>query len=298
MQLAGVRPGMWVADVGAGEGYYTVRLARVVGPKGRVLAEDIMPEVTDQLTDRVQRQRLDNVAVRLGTPDDPMLPRAYVRPHLPRPHVPRGRLALRLPVALARRAEARRPRRRGRCQPPGKPPRHAARAAEMRVRGAEPRAEASSACSTGGEVISWRSALAGPRPEPERSSPASPRGSRAACRLVHVLAGEDQMIEQRAVERLGGGRQPARRPQVGIARAAGRRSGGCARPESRHVPCRAASTMISRSGKFTPQASPGMARQMEAARLLVEVRDPKALLSPDSLRRSNRRRIVRAAEGR
>ena len=74
MQLAGVRQGMWVADVGAGEGYYTVRLARVVGAKGRVLAEDIQPEVTDQLTERVQRERLDNVAVRLGTPDDPMLP--------------------------------------------------------------------------------------------------------------------------------------------------------------------------------------------------------------------------------
>ncbi|HLO19855.1 MAG TPA: methyltransferase domain-containing protein [Sphingomicrobium sp.] len=74
MKLAGVRTGMWVADVGAGEGYYTVRLARVVGAKGRVLAEDIIPSVTDQLTDRVQRERLDNVAVRLGTPDDPMLP--------------------------------------------------------------------------------------------------------------------------------------------------------------------------------------------------------------------------------
>jgi predicted methyltransferase len=74
MLLAGVRPGMWVADVGAGEGYYTVRLARVVGAKGRVLAEDIVQDVTDQLTDRVQRERLDNVAIRLGTPDDPELP--------------------------------------------------------------------------------------------------------------------------------------------------------------------------------------------------------------------------------
>lgn len=74
MRLAGVRPGMWVADVGAGRGYYTVRLARVVGAKGRVLAEDIVPDVTDQLTERVQRERLDNVAVKLGTPDDPMLP--------------------------------------------------------------------------------------------------------------------------------------------------------------------------------------------------------------------------------
>jgi ubiquinone/menaquinone biosynthesis C-methylase UbiE len=74
MQLAGVRSGMWVADVGAGQGYYTVRLARVVGAKGRVLAEDIVPQVTDQLADRVQRERLDNVAVTLGTPDDPALP--------------------------------------------------------------------------------------------------------------------------------------------------------------------------------------------------------------------------------
>jgi SAM-dependent methyltransferase len=74
MNLAGVKAGMSLADVGAGEGYYTVRLARVVGAKGRVLAEDIMPDVRDQLSDRVQRQRLDNVAVKLGTADNPMLP--------------------------------------------------------------------------------------------------------------------------------------------------------------------------------------------------------------------------------
>ena len=76
MQIAGVKRSMSVADVGAGEGYYTVRLARVVGPKGRVLAEDILPDVRDALSDRVQRERLDNVAVKLGTPDDPMLPAA------------------------------------------------------------------------------------------------------------------------------------------------------------------------------------------------------------------------------
>lgn len=74
MGLAGVKPGMSVADVGAGEGYYTVRLARVVGPKGRVLAEDIVPDVRDTLSDRIQRESLDNVAVKLGTPDDPTLP--------------------------------------------------------------------------------------------------------------------------------------------------------------------------------------------------------------------------------
>ena len=76
MELAGVKPGMSVADVGAGEGYYTVRLARVVGARGRVLAEDIVPEVRDDLSDRVQRERLDNVAVKLGTADNPMLPTA------------------------------------------------------------------------------------------------------------------------------------------------------------------------------------------------------------------------------
>lgn len=74
MELAGVAPGMWVADVGAGEGYYTVRLAPAVGPRGRVLAEDIMEETHQRLVQRVQRERLDNVAVRLGKADDPMLP--------------------------------------------------------------------------------------------------------------------------------------------------------------------------------------------------------------------------------
>ena len=75
MELAGVKAGMSVADVGAGEGYYTVRLARAVGPAGRVLAEDIVPSVRDSLSERVQRQKLDNVAVKLGTPDNPLLPR-------------------------------------------------------------------------------------------------------------------------------------------------------------------------------------------------------------------------------
>ena len=76
MELAGVEPGMSVADVGAGGGYYTVRLSRIVGPKGRVLAEDIVPETRDRLSDRIQRENLDNVAVKLGTADNPMLPHA------------------------------------------------------------------------------------------------------------------------------------------------------------------------------------------------------------------------------
>ncbi len=76
MQLAGMKPGMSVADVGAGGGYYTIRLSRIVGSKGRVLAEDIVPDTRDRLSDRVQRENLDNVAVKLGTADNPMLPHA------------------------------------------------------------------------------------------------------------------------------------------------------------------------------------------------------------------------------
>jgi predicted methyltransferase len=74
VSLAGVKPGMWVADVGAGQGYYSVRLSPVVGRRGRVLAEDIVPEVRDRLAQRIQRENLDNVAVSLGEPDDPKLP--------------------------------------------------------------------------------------------------------------------------------------------------------------------------------------------------------------------------------
>lgn len=74
MRLAGVARGMSVADVGAGEGYYTVRLAPLVGPRGRVLAEDIIAETRDRLAQRVEREQLDNVAVRLGQPGNPLLP--------------------------------------------------------------------------------------------------------------------------------------------------------------------------------------------------------------------------------
>lgn len=74
MRLAEVAAGMSVADIGAGEGYYTVRLAPIVGRRGRVLAEDIVSETRDRLAERVQRENLNNVAVKLGTPEDPMLP--------------------------------------------------------------------------------------------------------------------------------------------------------------------------------------------------------------------------------
>lgn len=74
MDLASIREGMTVADIGAGEGYYTMRLAERVGASGRVLAEDIDAAARDRLAQRVLREQLDNVSVRLGTPDDPKLP--------------------------------------------------------------------------------------------------------------------------------------------------------------------------------------------------------------------------------
>ena len=74
MDRAKISPGMTVADIGAGEGYYTIRLAARVGRDGRVLAEDIVPAVRDALAERVARQRLENVSVRLGAPADPRLP--------------------------------------------------------------------------------------------------------------------------------------------------------------------------------------------------------------------------------
>ncbi|MEN9683568.1 MAG: hypothetical protein RLZZ427_1319 [Pseudomonadota bacterium] len=74
MDLAGIGPGAVVGDIGAGAGYYTVRLSERVGPKGRVLAQDIDPAALQQLGHRVERERLDNVSIKLGAVDDPGLP--------------------------------------------------------------------------------------------------------------------------------------------------------------------------------------------------------------------------------
>jgi predicted methyltransferase len=74
--FAGLRlkPGSRVADVGAGGGFFTVRLAGAVGPTGRVFAVDVSPSVIRDLRARVERERLANVDVIRGEPDDPNLP--------------------------------------------------------------------------------------------------------------------------------------------------------------------------------------------------------------------------------
>lgn len=69
-----LQPGQVVADIGAGSGYYTVRMAAAVGPTGKVYATDIQPGMLDILRRRVTRQGLTNVETVLGDPDDPKLP--------------------------------------------------------------------------------------------------------------------------------------------------------------------------------------------------------------------------------
>ncbi len=68
--------GAVVADVGAGSGYYTVRLAKVVGPAGRVVATDLQPAMLDIVRDKVAREKLTNVTLVQGRADDPVLPPA------------------------------------------------------------------------------------------------------------------------------------------------------------------------------------------------------------------------------
>lgn len=74
MDLADIRAGMTVADIGAGEGYYTVRLAERVGADGRVLAQDISRAALDRLGRRVERERLENISIKFGDADNPQLP--------------------------------------------------------------------------------------------------------------------------------------------------------------------------------------------------------------------------------
>jgi predicted methyltransferase len=78
IRLVGIKPGQTVADIGAGTGYYTVRVSPVVGPKGRVIAQDIVRSYVTNLRSRVRKAKLTNVQFVLGSPSDPRLPRASV----------------------------------------------------------------------------------------------------------------------------------------------------------------------------------------------------------------------------
>ncbi len=71
-------PGMSVADIGAGTGYFLPHLARAVGPSGKVVGVDIEPDMVRYMNDRASRDHLPNVHAVLARPDDPGLPERSV----------------------------------------------------------------------------------------------------------------------------------------------------------------------------------------------------------------------------
>jgi ubiquinone/menaquinone biosynthesis C-methylase UbiE len=74
LDALGIRAGMVVADVGAGTGYMSLRMARRVGPTGKVYANDLQPEMLQKLRAKSQREKLSNVETVQGTESDPKLP--------------------------------------------------------------------------------------------------------------------------------------------------------------------------------------------------------------------------------
>ena len=74
IELLNLKDGMVVADIGAGVGYYTIRMAKKVGATGKVYASDIQPEMLTLLRKRLDEQKITNVEMVLGTETDPKLP--------------------------------------------------------------------------------------------------------------------------------------------------------------------------------------------------------------------------------
>jgi len=69
-----IKPGSTVADIGAGTGYFSLRLAQRVGPQGRVLATDIQPQMLAMLSDKMRAANITNIEQILCTPTDAKLP--------------------------------------------------------------------------------------------------------------------------------------------------------------------------------------------------------------------------------
>ena len=78
MDLLGVADGSVVADFGAGSGWFTVQLARRVGPNGKVYSQDVQGEMVNAITRRVNREGLTWVVPVRGETDDPRFPRAAI----------------------------------------------------------------------------------------------------------------------------------------------------------------------------------------------------------------------------
>lgn len=125
LQAMGVAPGVAVADLGAGDGFFTVRLAKAVGEQGKVYAVDIAADALRRLRTRVANDRLTQVEVIEGTTEDPKLPagtldavlivNAYhemkafkeILPKLRSALKPDGRLVIIEPISSARRDRSR-----------------------------------------------------------------------------------------------------------------------------------------------------------------------------------------------
>jgi ubiquinone/menaquinone biosynthesis C-methylase UbiE len=76
LEAIGLKSGMVVADIGAGTGYMTLRMARRVGPSGKVYAEDVQPEMLRRLRQNAAEGKLNNIQTVLGGEADPKLPPA------------------------------------------------------------------------------------------------------------------------------------------------------------------------------------------------------------------------------
>lgn len=74
----GVKPGMTVCDMGSGNGFYTLQMAKMVGPTGHVYAVDIQPEMLVMLNERADREGITNITPVLGTQINPRLPKGRV----------------------------------------------------------------------------------------------------------------------------------------------------------------------------------------------------------------------------
>ena len=74
MDALAVADGASVADIGAGAGWFTIQLARRVGPNGKVFAQDVQRQMLEAIRRRVSREGLQNVETRLGAGSNPNLP--------------------------------------------------------------------------------------------------------------------------------------------------------------------------------------------------------------------------------
>jgi ubiquinone/menaquinone biosynthesis C-methylase UbiE len=72
----GLRRGQIVADLGAGPGYFSLRLARKVGRQGRVFAVDVEPAILNVLRERIEKQKVFQITPVLGLPENPLVPPA------------------------------------------------------------------------------------------------------------------------------------------------------------------------------------------------------------------------------